>query len=77
MKEFEIEIGAFVTISVTESFIIEANNLEEAKEKAVAAFRDYLDGCYSYADFDDVEYGYCAEHKTKTKSPLKDGVYYL
>lgn len=65
MKEFEIEIGAFVTISVTENFIIEANSLEEAKEKAVTAFRDYLDDCYSYADFDDVEYGYCVEHKAK------------
>ena len=72
MKEFEIEIGAFVTISVTESFIIDANSLEEAKEKAIAEFRNYLDDCYSYADFDDVEYGYCAERKLK---PLKDGVY--
>ena len=71
-KEFEIEIGAFVTISVTESFIIDANSLEEAKEKAIAEFRNYLDDCYSYADFDDVEYGYCAERKLK---PLKDGVY--
>lgn len=72
MKEFEIEIGAFVTISITENFIIDANSLEEAKEKAITEFRNYLDDCYSYANFDDVEYGYCAERKPNF---LKDGVY--
>ena len=61
MKEFEIEVGAMVTIHQTECFVVKAETLEEAKEKAIEKFRHWLDSEFAYVDFDDVEFGYIGE----------------
>ena len=63
MKKFEIEVGAFVTVNESESFLIKAETLEEAKEKAIKEFSEYLNDKYAYVDFDDVEFGYMSETK--------------
>ena len=61
MKKFEIEVSAFVTVNESESFLIKAETLEEAKEKAIKEFSEYLDDKYAYVNFDDVEFGYISE----------------
>lgn len=61
MKEFEIEVGSLVTINECDTFVVKAEALKEAKEKAIEKFRLWLDSKYAYVDFDDVEFGYISE----------------
>ena len=61
MKEFEVEVGAMVTIHETEVFCMKANSLEEAQEKAAAAFKKWLEEKYSYVDYDEVYYDTVSE----------------
>lgn len=54
MKEFEIEVGAMVTIHENEVFCVKAETYEEAKEKAVKAFSRWLEEKFAYVDYDEV-----------------------
>lgn len=58
MKTFEVEVTAMVTISITKSFPVEAETIEEAKLLANKMYQDEIDDEYGYADYDEVEYGY-------------------
>ena len=63
MKEWEIEVSGMVTITVTESFYCKGETLEEAKEKAIAAFKQMLDEEYAWHDCDDIEIGDIKEER--------------
>lgn len=57
MKEFEIEIGAMVTVHLTDYFVVKAGTKEEAIEKAKEKFDQRLRGEYLHADYDEVVVG--------------------
>lgn len=57
MKEFEIEIGAMVTVHLTDYFVVKAETREDAIEKAKEKFDQWLRGEYLHADYDEVEVG--------------------
>lgn len=57
MKEFEIEIGAMVTINLSNYFVVEAETREEAIEKAKEKFSEWIDSNYAYSDYDEVIVG--------------------
>lgn len=57
MKEFEIEIGAMVTVHLTDYFVVKAETREEAIKKAKEKFDQWLRGEYLYADYDEVVVG--------------------
>lgn len=57
MREFEIEIGAMVTVHLTDYFVVKAETREEAIEKAKEKFDQWLRGEYAYTDYDEVVVG--------------------
>ena len=57
MKEFEIQIGAMVTVHLTDYFVVKAETKEEAIEKAKEKFDQWLRGEYVYTDYDEVVVG--------------------
>lgn len=57
MKEFEIEIGAMVTIHLSDYFVVKAETREEAIEKAKEKFSKWIDENYAYSDYDEVVVG--------------------
>ena len=57
MKEFEIQIGAMVTVHLTDYFVVKAEIKEEAIEKAKEKFDQWLRGEYVYTDYDEVVVG--------------------
>ena len=57
MREFEIEIGAMVTVHLTDYFVVKAETREEAIEKAKEKFDQWLRGEYAYTDYDEVMVG--------------------
>ena len=63
MKCYEIEVGCFVTIQVGNSYIIEADSEEEAKNTAKLALMNTINDNYSWADYDeaDFNFGYIRE----------------
>lgn len=50
---FEIEIGALITIQEIDSFIVKAENLEEAKCEARRLLKEKIDNKYAWCDYDD------------------------
>ena len=57
MKEFEIKIGAMVTIHLSDYFVVKAETREEAIEKAKEKFSQWIDENYAYSDYDEVAVG--------------------
>ena len=57
MREFEIEIGAMVTVHLTDYFVVKAETREEAIEKAKEKFDQWLRGEYAYTDYNEVVVG--------------------
>lgn len=57
MTEFEIEIGAMVTINLSNYFVVKAETREEAIEKAKEKFSDWVNSKYDYSDYDEVIVG--------------------
>lgn len=57
MREFEIEIGAMVTVHLTDYFVVKAETREEAIEKAKEKFDQWLRGEYIRADYNEVMVG--------------------
>lgn len=57
MREFEIEIGAMVTVHLTDYFVVKAETREEAIEKAKEKFGQWVRGEYAYTDYDEVVVG--------------------
>ena len=57
MKEYEIEIGAMVTVHLTDYFVVKAETREEAIEKAKEKFSIWVDENYAYSDYDEVVVG--------------------
>ena len=57
MQEFEIQIGAMVTVHLTDYFVVKAETREDAIEKAKEKFDQWLRGEYLYADYDEVVVG--------------------
>ena len=57
MKEFEIQIGAMVTVHLTDYFVVKAESREEAIEKAKVKFDQWLRGEYLHADYNEVVVG--------------------
>lgn len=57
MKEFEIEIGAMVTVHLTDYFVVKAETRDDAIEKAKEKFDQWLRGEYAYSDYDEVVVG--------------------
>lgn len=54
MKNYDIEVGALITIN--ESLVIteEAENYEIAREKAIERFQQYIDRKYAWCDYDEI-----------------------
>lgn len=57
MREFEVEIGAMVTIHLSDYFIVKAETREEAIEKAKEKFAKWVDENYAYSDYDEIVVG--------------------
>lgn len=57
MKEFEIEIGAMVTVHLSDYFVVKAETKEEAVAKAKEKFSKWIDENYAYSDYDEVVVG--------------------
>ena len=57
MREFEIEIGAMVTVHLTDYFVVKAETRAEAIEKAKEKFDQWLRGEYAYTDYNEVVVG--------------------
>lgn len=57
MQEFEIEIGAMVTVHLTDYFVVKAESREEAVKKAKEKFDQWLRGEYLHADYNEVMVG--------------------
>ena len=53
-KNFDIEVGAHVTILEQCVFTVEADTYEEAKAQAEARFQKYIDKKYAWADYDEI-----------------------
>lgn len=51
-KNFDIEIGAHITILEQCVFTVEADTYEEAKVQAEARFQKYVDTKYGWVDYD-------------------------
>ena len=57
MQEFEIEIGAMVTVHLTDYFVVKAESREEAIKKAKEKFDQWLRGEYLHAHYNEVVVG--------------------
>ena len=59
MSLYEIELNAKVTIDVCEAFPITASSKEEAIQKAIAEFRDFINDKFSMVyEIKNIETGY-------------------
>jgi hypothetical protein len=59
MSLYEIELSAKVTIDICEAFPIAASSKEEAIQKAIAEFRDFINDKFSMVyEIKDIETGY-------------------
>lgn len=59
MSLYEIELGAKVTVDICEAFPILASSKEEAIEKAISKFRDFINEQFSMVyEIKDIETGY-------------------
>lgn len=53
---FEIEVGALITIQEGDSYIVEAENIEEAKYKARSLLKEKINDKYAWCDYDDGDF---------------------
>lgn len=59
MSLYEIELSAKVTVDICEAFPILASSKEEAIEKAISKFRDFINEQFSMVyEIKDIETGY-------------------
>lgn len=63
MRTFEVEIGALITIQEGDSFIVQAENKEEAIRIAKGKLEEKISANYEWADYDsgDLTCDYVAE----------------
>ena len=54
MKNYDIEVGALITINESWVFTEEAENYEIAREKAIERFQQYIDRKYAWCDYDEI-----------------------
>ena len=54
MKNYDIEVGALITINESVVFTEEAESYEIARENAIARFQKYIDKKYAWADYDEI-----------------------
>ena len=57
MREYEIEIGAMITVHDSDYFVVKAESREEAIAKAKEKFWKWVDEKYPWADMDEVHVG--------------------
>ena len=59
MSLYEIELSAKITVNICEAFPIIASSKEEAIEKAIARFKEYINEEFSMVyEIKDIETGY-------------------
>lgn len=54
MRDYEIEIGAMVTVHLSDYFCVKAESREEAIEKAKEKFDKWVSENFAYSDYDEV-----------------------
>lgn len=54
MKNYDIEVGALITINESLIFTEEAENYEIAREKVIERFQQYIDNKYAWCDYDEI-----------------------
>lgn len=54
MKNYDIEVGALITINESMVFTEEAISYEIARERAIERFQKYIDEKYAWADYDEI-----------------------
>lgn len=54
MKNYDIEVGALITINESWVFTEEAESYEIAREKAIERFQQYIDKKYAWCDYDEI-----------------------
>lgn len=57
-KVYTMEVNAMVTIMVSETYEVEAEDLEVAKMKARERFSEMLDETYAWQDCDEINVDY-------------------
>ena len=57
-KVYTMEVNAMVTIMVSETYEVEAEDLEVAKMKAREQFSEMLDETYAWQDCDEINVDY-------------------
>ena len=55
MRQFEVEIGALITIQEGDSFIVQAENEEEAIRIAKGKLEEKIHSKYEWADYDNAD----------------------
>ena len=54
MKNYDIEVGALITINESVVLTEEAESYEIAREMAIERFQKYIDEKYPWADYDEI-----------------------